>query len=51
MSGQIGRFRCGSRGMWLALVVALLFPVAAAAGQDKRPITFTRDVAPILQEK
>ena len=51
MAALIGRFGFRPSVVWLAFGIAVVGPVSAAAGQDKRPITFTKDVAPILQEK
>jgi hypothetical protein len=50
MSG-VRRFRRGSIGILLLVAGATVLTPVVAAAQDGRPATFTKDVAPILQQK
>jgi hypothetical protein len=46
-----GIARLAARGFLLAVSGTVLIPAAALAADKTRPVTFTRDVAPILQDK
>src|SRR5216683_1122983 len=50
MSG-VRRVRRGSIGDMLLVIGATVLTPLVAAAQDARPVTFTKDVAPILQQK